>query len=131
MSEHIIQLLIVERDRLERAIAVLQGTSPKVLDIYDDPTMPDWVKPASKKAPTPAAPKRKRMSAATRRRMAEGQRRRYAAIRAAKTEAAAPKISKKLAEIVAPSEDAEFKAKMSAAMKASWAKRKKAAKKKG
>jgi hypothetical protein len=90
MSEHIIQLLKAERDRFDRAIAVLQGSSPKVLDIYDDPTMPDWVKPASKKTPTPAAPKRKGMSAATRRRMAAGQRRRYAAIRAAKAAEAAP-----------------------------------------
>jgi hypothetical protein len=128
MSEHIIQLLIVQRDRLEQAIEALRSSSPKFVDVYDDPTMPDWVKPKAKVAP--AAPKRKRISAEARRRMAEGQRRRYAAIRAAKAEAVAPKISKKLAEIVAPAEDVEFKKKMSEAMKASWAKRKKATRKK-
>jgi hypothetical protein len=35
-------------------------------------------------------------------------------------------MSEKLAAIIAPPEDAEFKSKMSATMKASWAKRKKA-----
>jgi hypothetical protein len=124
MSEQIIQLLIVERDRLERAIEALQGSSPKVVDVYDDPTMPDWVKPKEKVTP---APKKKGFSAATRRKMAEGQKRRWAAINAAKAEAVAPKISKKLAAIIASPEDAEFKAKMSAAMKKAWAKRKKTA----
>jgi hypothetical protein len=90
VSEHIIQLLIVERDRLERAIEALRGSSPKVLDIYDDPIMPDLVKSASKKTPTPAVPKRKKISTEARRRMAEGQRRRYAAIRAANGSEAAP-----------------------------------------
>jgi len=183
MSENIIQLLKAERDRFDRAIEALQGSSPRVLDIYDNPTMPDWVKPALKKAVTPAAPKRKGMSAATRRRMAEGQKRRYAALRAAKVAEAAPLAttpkaapvktsvavkkgnfteagrkalsiamkkrweakraavvaesvspkrktnSVRIAEAVAPPEDAEFKKKMSEAMKASWAKRKKVAKK--
>jgi hypothetical protein len=64
--------------------------------------------------------------------MAEGQKRRWAAINAAKAEAAAPKKtpSKKstiLAAITPSADDAEFKSKMSIAMKASWAKRKKAA----
>jgi hypothetical protein len=127
MSEEIIQLLVAHRDRLDRAIEALQGSSPKVADVYDDPTMPEWVKPKAKVAP---APKKKGFSAATRRKMAEGQKRRWAAINAAKVEAVAPKISKTLAAIVAPPEDAEFKAKMSAAMKASWAKRKRVAKKK-
>ena len=125
MSEHIVQLLIAERDRLERAIGALQG-STKHVDVYDDPTMPEWVRP---KANIAAAPKKKGFSAATRRKMAEGQKRRWAAINAAKAKAAAPKISKKLAAIVAPPEDAEFKSKMSIAMAKSWAKRRAAAKK--
>jgi hypothetical protein len=128
MSEQIIQLLIVERDRLDRAIEALQGSSPKVVDVYDDPTMPDWVRPASKK--TAPAPKKKGFSAATRRKMAEGQKRRWAAINAAKAEAIAPKVSKKLAEMIAPPEDAEFKSKMSIALAKSWAKRRRAAAKK-
>ncbi len=61
--------------------------------------------------------------------MAEGQRKRWAAINSAKAEASSPKVSKKLADVIAPPEDAEFKAKMSAAMKKAWAKRKKVAKK--
>jgi hypothetical protein len=119
--EHIVSLLIEERDRLEAAISALQGRSSAPAGIYEDPTMPDWVKPKAK-----VAPKKKGFSAATRRKMAEGQKRRYAAIRAAKAEAASLKVSKKLADVIAPPEDAEFKAKMSEAMTASWAKRKKA-----
>jgi hypothetical protein len=133
MSEHIIQLLVAERDRLERAIGVLQGSSPK--DAYDDPTMPDWVKPASRKQPTPApGPKKRKMSAAGKRAIREGVRKRWAAINAAKVETVASKVSKKksaLAEATAPPpEDVEFKKKMSDVMKKAWKKRKAAAKKK-
>ena len=88
MSDQIIQLLVAERDRLQLAIEALQGPA-KAVDVYDDPTMPDWVRPASKKAAP--APKKKGFSAATRRRMAEGQKRRWAAINAAKAEPVAPK----------------------------------------
>jgi hypothetical protein len=47
----IVSLLIAERDKLNRAIETLQGQTkrrgrpPK--NPYDDPTMPDWVKPKS------------------------------------------------------------------------------------
>jgi hypothetical protein len=123
--EHIVTLLIEEHDRLEAAIAALQGPPSAPAGIYE----PDWVKPKTK-----AEPKRKGLNAATRRKMAEGQKRRWAAINAAK---AAPVVQKKapskkaaLLETVTPSAaDAEFKAKMSIAMKKAWAKRKKAAKK--
>jgi hypothetical protein len=79
MSAHIISLLVAERDRLDAAIAALQGTASvavnaSVADVYDDPTMPEWVKPASKKAPTPAPqPKKRFVSAASRRKMAVAQ----------------------------------------------------------
>jgi hypothetical protein len=139
MSSYIVNLLIEERDRLQEAISALQGAAPtkrrgrppakKTADVYNDPTMPDWVKPASKKAP---APKKRKMSAAGRRAIREGVRKRWAAVKAAKAEAVAPKISKKKSAILAamaPPEDAEFKSKMSIAMAKSWAKRKRAAKK--
>jgi hypothetical protein len=58
--------------------------------------------------------------------MAEGQKRRWAAINAAEAAPVAPKMLETLAAIIAPPEDAEFKRAMSATMKASWAKRKKA-----
>jgi hypothetical protein len=53
--EEIVQLLIAERDRLNAAIAALTGPTkrrgrpPK--SAHDDPTMPDWVKPAAAKKP--------------------------------------------------------------------------------
>ena len=67
--------------------------------------------------------------------MAEGQKRRWAAINAAKAEAAAPnrapsKKSAILAAVTPPAEETEFKSKMSIAMKKAWAKRKNTAKKK-
>src|ERR1700733_15013699 len=95
--EHIVSLLIEERDRLEAAISALQGRASAPAGIYEDPTMQDWVKPKAK-----VAPKKKGFSAATRRRMAEGQRRRYAAIRAAKAETAPVAVTPKAAPAKPP-----------------------------
>jgi hypothetical protein len=137
MSTYIVNLLIEERDRLVAAISALQGSASKkrpgrppvkkAADVYDDPTMPDWVKPKS------PAPKKKGMSAAARKRIGEATKARWAKLRAEKAGPVAPKISKKsviLAAVTPSAEDVEFKAKMSAAMKRAWAKRKKAAKNK-
>jgi hypothetical protein len=135
-TEHIVSLLVAERTRLDAAIAALQGSPEQVpaADVYDDPTMPEWVKPASKKVPTSApAPQKRKLSAAGRKAIIAATKKRWAAIRAAKAEEAAPKKKTKaaiIAEAIAPPEDAEFKKKMSEAMKASWAKRKKVAKRK-
>ena len=82
---------------------------------------------ASTRRAAPAAkpaPKERMLSAAGRRAIAEAARRRWAAIRGknadgSKAEASAP-----------PSDDVQFKKRMSEVMKASWAKRKKAAAKK-
>jgi len=58
-TEHILALLIAERDKLNRAIEALSGPTKrrgrppkKEATDYDDPTMPDWVKPAAKKKKT-------------------------------------------------------------------------------
>ena len=59
-TEHILALLIAERTKLDKAIEALSGPTkrrgrpPKV---KDDPTMPDWVKPAAKKKKTRKARK--------------------------------------------------------------------------
>jgi hypothetical protein len=74
-TEQIVALLISERDRLNRAIEALQGPTkrlgrpPKVASVYDDPTMPDWVKPKSALV-KPARGKRK-FTAAQRKHQAE------------------------------------------------------------
>jgi hypothetical protein len=122
-TSHIVTLLTQERDRIQAAIDALGG---------DEGAMPDWVKSTPNVATAAAVPKRRKVSASARRKMAEGQKRRWAAINAAKAEAAAPKKapSKKstiLAAVTPSAEDTEFKSKMSIAMKAAWAKRKKAA----
>jgi hypothetical protein len=123
-TEQIVLLLIQERDRLSNAIEALQGPAkrkgrpPKsavsAFD-YNAPNVPDWVKPASAKAPAMVTPKKRIISAAGRKAIADAVKRRWAAIKAAKV------------EVAAPSEDEAFKKRMSEVMKASWAKRKKAA----
>ena len=67
-TDHIVALLMAERDKLNRAIEALQGTA----------TIHTSVAEAN-------APRKKRhISAATRRKMALGQKKRYAALKAAK-----------------------------------------------
>jgi hypothetical protein len=56
-TEQILALLIAERDRLNRAIEALSGPTkrrgrPPKKSVYDDPSMPDWVKPTSAKKKT-------------------------------------------------------------------------------
>jgi hypothetical protein len=72
-TDHIVALLIAERDKLNRAIEALQGTKTPAVGAIDAPIA------------EAIAPKKKRhISAATRRKMALGQQRRYAARMAAK-----------------------------------------------
>jgi hypothetical protein len=141
MSSYIVSLLIAERDSLNAAIQALQGDSPsgpvkrrgrpraRKVDAfdYDAPNVPDWVKPKA------SAKKKRKMSAAGRRAIREGVRKRWGAVKAAKDGTATPKASKKksavLAAVTPSAEDAEFKSKMSIAMKKAWAKRRKTARK--
>ena len=73
-TDHILSLLIAERDKINKAIAALKdggavsSGAPK--------------KPAA--MATEAAPKKRKVSAAARKRMAEGQKKRWAALKAAK-----------------------------------------------
>src|SRR5437016_5271018 len=99
MSALIVNLLIEERDRLEEAISALQGLAPKkrrgrppakkTADVYDDPTMPDWVKP---KAP---AKKKRKLSAAGRAAISAAAKKRWKLIKAGK--AKSPNAGKKKA----------------------------------
>jgi hypothetical protein len=74
-TEHIVQLLIQERDRLNRAIEALQGA---VKRRGRPPKNPSAVVAAVPDAPK----KRKGFSAATRRKMALAQKKRWAAKKA-------------------------------------------------
>jgi hypothetical protein len=116
-NDHILALLVEERDKLTAAIEALQGPS----------TTP--VKAASKAslmpaalAIVPAAPAKRKLSAAGRRAIIAATKKRWAAIRAAKAIAAAPAPVE-----AAPAKDAAFRKKMSERMKAAWAVRKKKA----
>jgi hypothetical protein len=72
-TDHIVALLIAEREKLNRAIDVLQGPTKR-------PGRPPKKPPAIETA----APKKRHVSAAARKRMAEGQKKRWAVIKAGK-----------------------------------------------
>ena len=154
-TSHIVDLLVAERSRLQAAIDALKGAPEHGLPDWvqgkkapqqaaqrtslsrSEQMKENWRKrkaQAANAVVTPGQPKKKhKLSAEVRKRMAEGQRKRWEKLNAAKTEAASPRKtnSVKIAEAIAPTkEDAEFKSKMSIAMAKSWAKRKKAAKRK-
>ena len=74
-AEHIVSLLIAERDKLNRAIDALGGAGKR-------PGRPP--KGPAAFETSAAIPKKRHVSAAARKRMAEGQRKRWAAIKAAK-----------------------------------------------
>ena len=86
-TEHILALLIAERDRLSRAIEALQGPTKRRGD------------PLSAIESDTVTPKKKRhVSAAARRKMAAAQKKRWAKVKAAKTATNKPKTTRKSAQ---------------------------------
>jgi hypothetical protein len=79
-TDHIISLLIAERDKLNAAIEALQG-STKHLGRPPKSAAPDAIAPVAEDA---APKKRKAFSAATKRKMAAAQKARWAAIKGEK-----------------------------------------------
>jgi len=77
-SEHILALLIQERDRLNRAIEALQGPAKRRGRPPKNAPMGGWVSSGDVAQPK----KRKHLSAATRRKMALAQKKRWAAKKA-------------------------------------------------
>jgi hypothetical protein len=98
--DQVVSLLIAERDRLHRAIQILQdggakrrGRPPKnPMFNYNHPSVPDGVKPASSKTPVH---RKRTMSAAGRKAIRDAVRKRWALIRAGK--AASPFAKRKKA----------------------------------
>ena len=83
-TEHIVQLLIQERDKLNRAIEALQGTAA-AKRLGRPPKKPVASETAvSAEAPEAPIKKRKPFSAATKRKMARAQKKRWAAKKAEK-----------------------------------------------
>jgi hypothetical protein len=134
--EHIVSLLVVERDRLEAAISALQGgssASPEAASVPVPVNAPESVMPDA--MPAPAPKKKRKLSAAGRRRIAEATKARWARINEAKAAAWAPAAATPTAPIKAPvavkkkvsRTDAAYREMMSERMKAAWVKRKKAA----
>jgi hypothetical protein len=81
-TDHIIALLIAERDKLNRAIEALQGA---VKRRGRPPKNANPIAPAlTTEISEATAPKKRHVSAAARRKMAAAQKRRWAAIKAAK-----------------------------------------------
>ena len=77
-SEHILSLLVQERDRLNRAIEALQGPTKRIGRPPKNPLA------VAVLGIPPAPKKRKPFSAAVRKKMALAQKKRWAAIKAAK-----------------------------------------------
>jgi hypothetical protein len=73
-TDHIIALLIIERDKLNEAIEALQGTSTSSLELDSGPP----------------APVKRKLSAEGRRAIIAATKKRWAAVKAAKAAAAAP-----------------------------------------
>ena len=73
-TDHIVSLLIAERDKLNAAIEALQGVDKRHAPAPNSPTL----------EPKGTAPKKRQVSAAARRKMAAAQKKRWAAIKAAK-----------------------------------------------
>jgi hypothetical protein len=90
-TEHIVQLLIQERDKLSRAIEALQGSAPAKRrgrppkkPVASAVTLPSVVSTEMPEAAEAERPKkRKGFSAATKRKMALAQKKRWAAKKAA------------------------------------------------
>jgi hypothetical protein len=146
-TDHILALLLIERDKLTAAIESLQGpTKPKgrppgsdrkavLPSVEQDSPLPGMV--------APIAPAKRKLSAAGRRAIVAATKRRWAAIKAAKAAAAAPapvaatpKAGRAKRPIAAkqkasPAKRAAFRKKMSETMKKAWAARKKKAAAKG
>jgi hypothetical protein len=100
-TSQIVALLVAERDRLNNAIEALQGTtkrrgrppgSGRKTATFDDPNMPDWVKPKSALNKSEPKKKRRKFSKAQREAAAERMRQRWAAKK--KAEAKTTKMSK-------------------------------------
>jgi hypothetical protein len=111
-NDHILALLVKERDKLTAAIEALQGPTNTPVKVESKPSI------------VPPAPGKRKLSAAGRRAIIAATKKRWAAIRAAKAIAAAPAPAPVEA---APAKDAAFRKKMSERMKAAWAIRKKKA----
>ena len=126
-TDHILALLVVERDKLTAAIEALQGPAATAI-----------VRDRRVATAAPAASGKRKLSAAGRRAIVAGTKKRWADIKAAKAAAAeapavavakpapvkAPVVAKKK---TSPAQTAAFRKKMSDRMKAAWAARKKKA----
>jgi hypothetical protein len=132
-TENILALLVAERDKLNRAIEALegptkrQGRPPKkavaAAANYDDPSMPDWVKPKAFRQETPTATVRRKPRTAAQRK-AHGLRMKafWAAKRKAEAKpTVAPKPTRKKRTF-----SAAQRKQQAARMKAFWAAKRKA-----
>jgi hypothetical protein len=141
-TDHILALLVGERDKITKAIEALQGTTMR----EERPAgsgrkaAPPSVEPDSIPGTVgPAAPAKRKLSAAGRRAIIAATKKRWAAVKAAKAAAATPSpvaAMPKAAPAKTPvgakhksssAKDAAFRKKMSERMKAAWAARKKKA----
>ena len=87
-TDHILALLLIERDKLTAAIEALQG--PTTREKTSGPGRKAVLPPVEQDSKPPARPVRRKMSAAGRRAIMEGTKKRWAAIKAAKAAVETP-----------------------------------------
>jgi hypothetical protein len=135
-TDHILALLLIERDKLSAAIEALQGPmTTETTPGQGRKTVLPSVEQDSMRMETvgPTAPAKRKLSAAGRRAIIAATKRRWAAIRAAKSAAAPvaarPKASRATASVPVKKDGltAAGRKALSIAMKKRWAARKKAA----
>jgi hypothetical protein len=131
-TDHILALLMSERDKVTRAIEALQGPTARrgrPQGSGRKAVRPSVVQDSASIAPS--TPAKRKLSAAGRRAIIAGTKKRWAAIKAAKAAKAAAVGPASTATKAAPAEapagsrNAAFRKKMSQRMKAAWAARKK------
>jgi hypothetical protein len=81
-TDHIVSLLIAERDKLNRAIEALQGAAKR--RGRPPKSASSAVAGPTAESPAGAPAKKRKMSAAARRKIAAAQKKRWAAVKAAK-----------------------------------------------
>jgi hypothetical protein len=92
-TDHILALLVSERDKITKAIEALQGPTKREgrpPGSGRKAVLPSVEQDSSQEVVGPTAPVKRRLSAAGRRAIIAGTKKRWAAIRAAKAAAAAP-----------------------------------------
>jgi hypothetical protein len=127
-TDHILTLLLAERDKLTAAIEALQGPSTTVPGPARKAVQPPVEQDSTpSESPTPARRVKRKLSEAGRQAIIAGTKKRWADIKAQKAAASAPAAASPAKQKAPTAKNAAFRKKMSDRMNAAWAARRKKA----